>query len=57
MNLKHHYWYFISALSPKFCDEIIKYAQSINDQMALTGNAKEKIYQKRYSRSKEKKRL
>ena len=25
MNLSNYYWYFKSALSPKFCDDVIKY--------------------------------
>ena len=42
MNLKNYYWYFTSALTPRFCDELIKYATSIKDQMALTGGAQSK---------------
>ena len=38
MNLSHYYWYFTSALSPKFCDEVIKYASSKKDKFALTGS-------------------
>ena len=26
MNLSNHYWYFKSALTPKFCDDLIAYA-------------------------------
>ena len=26
MNLSSYYWYFKSALTPKFCDEVIQYA-------------------------------
>ena len=25
MNLSNYYWYFKSALTPRFCDEVIKY--------------------------------
>ena len=28
MNISNYYWYFKSALTPKFCDEVIAYANS-----------------------------
>ena len=37
MNLSNYYWYFKSALTPKFCDEVIKYGLSHTDQLARTG--------------------
>ena len=37
MNLKNYYYYFQSALSPKLCDEIIKYGTSHKPEMAITG--------------------
>ena len=37
MNLSNYYWYFKSALTPKFCDEVIKYGLSQTDQLARTG--------------------
>jgi len=37
MNLHHHYWYFTSALSEKFCDEVIKYANSKKEETAFIG--------------------
>jgi PKHD-type hydroxylase len=37
MNLQNYYWYFKSALSPKFCDEVIAYAKKNKEQLALTG--------------------
>jgi PKHD-type hydroxylase len=37
MNLQNYYWYFKSALSPKFCDEIIAYGKKNQEQLALTG--------------------
>jgi len=37
MNLSNYYWYFKSALTPKFCDEVIKYGLSNTDQLARTG--------------------
>lgn len=42
MNLKNYYWYFTSALSSKFCDEVIKYALMHKDQLAVTGDFKNK---------------
>jgi len=42
MNLIHHYYYFKSALSPRFCDELIKYGTVQQEQLALTGNLSEK---------------
>ena len=37
------YWYFKSALTPKFCDDVIKYGLSKNEEMAQTGNIKKKL--------------
>ena len=37
MNLSNYYWYFESALSPKFCDEVIKYANSKKEVLGRTG--------------------
>jgi PKHD-type hydroxylase len=50
MNLKYYYWYFQSALSPKFCDELIKYGESKKDKIALTGTygKKDKLSKKDY---------
>ena len=38
MNLDNHFWYFQSALSKKFCDQLVEYALSLKDQIGLTGN-------------------
>jgi PKHD-type hydroxylase len=40
MNLKNYYYYFQSALTPRFCDEVIKYGNSQRDSLALTGTKK-----------------
>tara|TARA_R100000329_G_scaffold145388_1_gene130890 strand:- start:1448 stop:2116 length:669 start_codon:yes stop_codon:yes gene_type:complete len=40
MNLANYYWYFESALTPKFCDEVIKHANSQQDSFARTGGYK-----------------
>jgi len=38
MILKHCYYYFKNALSVKFCNEVIRYANSKEKQLAVTGN-------------------
>jgi len=43
MNLQNYYYYFQSALTPRFCDEIIKYGKSQQEQLALTGGQTEKV--------------
>ena len=37
MNISNYYWYFKSALTPRFCDEVIKYANNQKEVMARTG--------------------
>ena len=37
MNLSNYFWYFKSALTPKFCDEVIKYGLSQKETLARTG--------------------
>ena len=37
MNLSNYFWYFTGVLTPKFCDEVIKYALSQEEVMARTG--------------------
>jgi PKHD-type hydroxylase len=43
MNLQNYYYYFQSALTPRFCDELIKYGKSQQEQLALTGGQTEKV--------------
>jgi PKHD-type hydroxylase len=43
MNLQNYYYYFQSALTPRFCDELIKYGIAQQEQLALTGGQTEKI--------------
>ena len=38
MNLSDYCWYFKSALTPRFCDEVIKYALAQKEKMAITGS-------------------
>ena len=37
MNLSNYFWYFKSALTPRFCDDVIKYALNQKETMAITG--------------------
>jgi PKHD-type hydroxylase len=43
MNLQNYYYYFQNALTPRFCDELIKYGISQQEQLALTGEQTYKI--------------
>ena len=36
MNISNYYWYFKSALTPKFCDDVIQYALQQKEVMART---------------------
>ena len=38
MNLSNYFWFFKSALTPRFCDKVIKYALEKKDTMAITGD-------------------
>ena len=46
MNLFNYFWYFSGVLTPKFCDEVIKYALSKEEVMARTGAYKNKKLKK-----------
>lgn len=37
MNLQNQYWYFKSALTTRFCDELIKYGNQQRESLGLTG--------------------
>ena len=37
MNISNYYWYFSGVLTPKFCDEVIQYANAQKETMAITG--------------------
>jgi len=41
MKLDNHFWYFKSAVPPRLCDEIIKYALLKKDHMGRTGGVKD----------------
>jgi predicted 2-oxoglutarate/Fe(II)-dependent dioxygenase YbiX len=36
MNISNYYWYFKSALTPRFCDDVIQYALQQKEVMAIT---------------------
>ena len=37
MNISNYYWYFSGVLTPKFCDDVIEYANAQKEVMARTG--------------------
>ena len=37
MNLSNYFWFFSGVLTPRFCDEVIKYALAQKETMAITG--------------------
>ena len=37
MNLNNYFWFFKSVLTPKFCDEVVKYGKQQFEQVGLTG--------------------
>jgi PKHD-type hydroxylase len=39
MNLKNYYYYFKNALTPKFCDDVIRYGLLQKEQVGLTVGA------------------
>jgi PKHD-type hydroxylase len=43
MNLQNYFYFFKEALTPRFCDELIKYGISQQEQLALTGGQTTKI--------------
>ena len=43
MNLQNYYYYFQKALTPRFCDELVKYGIAQQEQLALTGTQTDKI--------------
>ena len=37
MNISNYYWYFSGVLTPRFCDDVIAYANKQKEVMAITG--------------------
>ena len=56
MNLKNTYWYFTGVLTPKFCDEVIKYANAQKEVMARTGGYGDKKLNKEEVKNLQRKR-
>jgi len=56
MNLSNYFWYFKSALTPRFCDEVIKYALSKEEVMARTGGYGDKTLKKEEIKNLQRKR-
>jgi len=55
MNLTNYYWYFKSAIPERICDDIVKYGQQLQDQMAITGGlVNKKLNQKQIKNLKKK---
>ena len=42
MNLSNYFWYFKSALTPRFCDDVIKYGLAQQGTMAITNKYRKK---------------
>jgi len=43
MNLENYYWYFQSALPERIVDQIMEYGLSQNEQLATTGDVRDKV--------------
>ena len=56
MNISNYYWYFESALTPRFCDEVIKYGLSQAEVMARTGGYGDKKLSKEEVKNLQRKR-
>ena len=56
MNLSNYFWYFSGVLTPKFCDEVIKYALSKEEVMARTGGYGDKKLNKEQVKNIQRKR-
>tara|TARA_R110000824_G_scaffold202447_2_gene386693 strand:- start:336 stop:965 length:630 start_codon:yes stop_codon:yes gene_type:complete len=56
MKLFNQYWYFKSALTPKFCDDVIKHGLNIPEILAKTGGYPDKKLTKDQIKDMKKKR-
>jgi PKHD-type hydroxylase len=56
MNLSNYFWYFKSALTPRFCDDVIKYGLQQKDSIARTGGFDKKELSKEDIKNIQKKR-
>ncbi|BCV02652.1 MAG: hypothetical protein CM15mV55_740 [uncultured marine virus] len=58
MNISNYYWYFSGALTPRFCDEVIQYANAQKEVLARTGGYdKEKLTKEDVKEYTEKKKI
>ena len=56
MNISNYYWYFSGVLTPKFCDDVIAYANSQKEVMARTGGYGDKKLDKDQVKNMQRKR-
>ena len=56
MNISNYYWYFSGVLTPKFCDDVIAYANSQEEVMARTGGYGDKKLDKDQVKNMQRKR-
>ena len=56
MNISNYYWHFPGALTPKFCDDVIAYANSQEEVMARTGGYGDKKLDKDQVKNMQRKR-
>ena len=56
MNISNYYWYFSGVLTPRFCDEVIKYANAQKEVMARTGGYGDKELNKEEVKNLQRKR-
>ena len=56
MIYKYTYWYFSSALTPRFCNELINYADRHKKKIALTGEFEKETLSKKDIKNLQKKR-
>ena len=47
MNFLNYYYYFQNVVPHRICDDIIRYAKSIQDQMAITGGYAKEVESKK----------
>ena len=56
MNISNYYWYFSGVLTPRFCDEVIAYANKQKEVMARTGGFGNKEFNKEEVKNLQRKR-
>jgi PKHD-type hydroxylase len=56
MNISNYYWYFSGVLTPRFCDDVIEYANAQKEVMARTGGFGDKELNKEEVKNLQRKR-